>query len=175
MGYCTPGINAPAPATQTPACKSPQHLHTPPLCRLLSGSCTPVPAFPQERGQRRLSANRPFSEQDCTSKETRTSLDLTFPPFLTTRSVLRSDGKGIWRDEPWRCNTGLRSHLASVRCKGHGLSELQNIKRPWNTPQTPKCQQQAHRNKSPTQPTLEPRHFGGINTLIPENIYRRGE
>lgn len=127
----------------------------------------PSPALPKEQGPHGLSSNQPLSEQDLASKEAETGLNFVFPPFSTTRSVFRSDGKGIWRDRlraPRRARV-LTSHLSSQR-----RSELRNSEQPWKTSQHPQqaADPRVHIPDTPhpgTTSTSEAR-----NTPIPENI-----
>lgn len=65
---------------------------------------------PHQGNMLTLSSNWSLSELGWTSKKAKTSLNFPFPPFLTTRPVFRSDGKGIWRGQ------------AAELCRGRTLS-----------------------------------------------------
>lgn len=135
---------------------------------------TPTPALPKEQGQRRLSSNRPLSEQDRASKEAETSLNFIFPPFSTIRSVFRSDGKGIWRDRLQRSEKGTRSHLRSIWQAGHQLSELQNTKQPWKTPQHPQRQQQVANPRVHVTDTAHPVTTGALQEELRHGLGWKG-
>lgn len=100
-----------------------------------------------------------------TCREPKTSMNVTLPPFLTTRSVFRSDGKGIWRDGLWRSNKGTTLSPGFI-----GFGELWNNQDLWKTSQhTPNISSglQTFVDTPLTHSTLEPQPR---NSLTPKNV-----